>query len=71
MITTLYPRAVSNLTKQQCKQEIARLERLISDFYMQPEISISYLEQRIWWQERLGELVANDPIPFPGRKFRR
>lgn len=61
----------SNLTKAQCKREIARLDTLIAESYRTPWISISYVEQKAWWIERLGELIADEPVPFPGRKYRR
>lgn len=62
---------MANLTKAMCVAEIRALDKLIDAHTMQPTYRLAYLEQRIWWQERLGELITAQPTPFPGRKFHR
>lgn len=61
---------MNNLTKKQCQEEILRLEKLITRSLDEPWVSIAYIEQRIWWMDRLGELVAQEE-GFPGRKFHK
>jgi hypothetical protein len=61
--------AFGTLTKEQCKAEIRRLDGLIRDSYISPPLTIIYTEQKVWWTERLGELVAAESPSFPGRKY--
>lgn len=68
MIMWRNPNMTSNLTKAQCKQELSRLDGLISENSGSPWISISFMEQKAWWTERLGELVAEEG-GFSGRKY--
>ena len=64
------PMMNSNLTKEQCKREISRLDRMINENYSSPWISISFMEQKVWWVDRLGELTA-DEEGFSGRKYHK
>jgi len=71
MEVTFYSRTVNNVTKQDCLRNISKLNRLISSNYMDPEVTTALIEQKIQWQERYGALVKDDPVIFPGRKYRR
>jgi hypothetical protein len=62
---------MANLTKAQCVTEIRALDKLIDNETDRQDFRLAYLEQRIWWQERLGELITCQPTPWPGRKFHR
>ena len=62
---------MANLTAKQCHDAIKEMDWAIKHCPLDHlDWRLAYIENRLWWQERYGELIGQLPLPrYPGRKF--